>query len=94
VERFRLVHPLEAFLDDERISAESPLARALLGRAIGETVSVEAPAGRYRVRILATHRPGFAGSDESSDQPATPTRRRGGRLRRWLIATTQKWSSR
>ena len=94
VERFRLVHPLEAPLDDERISVESPLARSLLGRAIGETVSVEAPAGRYRVRILATHRPGFAGSDESSDQPATPTRRRGGRLRRLLIATTKKWSSR
>jgi transcription elongation factor GreA len=57
VERFRLVHPLEAPLDEERISADSPLARALLGRAIGETISVEAPAGSYRVRILATRRP-------------------------------------
>lgn len=94
VEQFRLVHPLEAFLDDERISVESPLARVLLGRAIGETVSVEAPAGRYRVRILATHRPGFAGIDSPSHQRATPTRRRGSRLRRWLMAASQRRSSR
>jgi transcription elongation factor GreA len=68
VERFRIVHPLEAALDDERISTESPLARALLGRAIGETVSVEAPAGRYRVRILATRRPGPDAGAAHADQ--------------------------
>jgi transcription elongation factor GreB len=58
-ERFVLVDPIEAPLDDVRISVESPLARALLGRRVGEQVEVEAPAGRYRCRILATgqHRP-------------------------------------
>jgi transcription elongation GreA/GreB family factor len=55
-ERFLLVDPVEAPLDQLRISVESPLARALLGRQVGEQVEVEAPAGRYRCRILATRR--------------------------------------
>ena len=55
-ERFLLVDPVEAPLDQVRISAESPLARALLGRPVGEQVEVEAPGGRYRCRILATRR--------------------------------------
>lgn len=57
VQRFLLVHPVEGALDNLRISAASPLARALLGRAIGNVVPVAAPAGRYRVRILAATRP-------------------------------------
>ena len=55
-ERFLLVHPVEAPLDQLRISVESPLAQALLGRRVGEQVEVEAPAGRYHCRILATRR--------------------------------------
>jgi transcription elongation GreA/GreB family factor len=55
-DRFLLVHPIEAPLDDVRISVESPLARALIGRQVGEQVEVEAPAGRYRCRIVATGR--------------------------------------
>jgi transcription elongation GreA/GreB family factor len=55
-ERFLLVHPIEAPLDDLRISVESPLARALVGRRVGDQVEVEAPAGRYRCRIVATGR--------------------------------------
>ena len=55
-ERFLLVHPVEAPLDQLRISVESPLAQAVLGRRVGEQVEVEAPAGRYRCRILATGR--------------------------------------
>lgn len=50
--RVRLVHPVEAFLDDERISCESPLARALLGAAVGESVLVAAPGGTYAARVL------------------------------------------
>jgi transcription elongation GreA/GreB family factor len=52
-ERYLIVHPVEATLDDVRISAESPLARALLGRRIGEEVEVAAPAGPYRCTIVA-----------------------------------------
>jgi transcription elongation GreA/GreB family factor len=67
-ERFLLVDPVEAPVDDVRISVESPLAQALLGRRVGEQVEVEAPAGRYRCRIVATgrHRPAAA-------SPATRT---------------------
>jgi transcription elongation factor GreA len=52
-ETYLVVHPVEAALDDVRISAESPLARAVLGRRVGEEVRVEAPAGPYRCRIVA-----------------------------------------
>jgi transcription elongation GreA/GreB family factor len=55
-ERFLLVDPVEAPLDQLRISVESPLAQALLGRRVGEQAEVQAPAGRYRCRILATRR--------------------------------------
>lgn len=55
-ERFLLVDPVEAPLDQVRISVESPLAQAVLGRRVGEQVEVEAPAGRYHCGILATRR--------------------------------------
>lgn len=55
-ERYLLVDPIEAPLDDLRISVESPLAQALIGRRVGEQVEVDAPAGRYRCRILTTGR--------------------------------------
>ena len=55
-ERFLLVDPVEAPLDQLRISVESPLAQAVLGRRVGEQVEVQAPAGRYQCRILATRR--------------------------------------
>lgn len=38
VERFLIVHPVEAPLDDIRISVRSPLAQALLGHRAGEEV--------------------------------------------------------
>jgi len=59
LERFLVVHPLEASLDDVRISASSPLARAVLGRRAGDLVDVASPAGRYRARILAVERAGL-----------------------------------
>jgi Transcription elongation factor, GreA/GreB, C-term len=65
-ERFLLVHPVEAPLDQLRISVQSPLARALLGRRVGEQVEVQAPGGRYRCRILAARR-----------FPASPAKDRG-----------------
>jgi transcription elongation GreA/GreB family factor len=53
-EQYLLVHPSEAPLDQLRISVDSPLARALLGQRVGARVVVQAPAGRYSVRVLAT----------------------------------------
>ena len=48
----RLVHPAEAFLDDERISETSPLATALLGARASEAVWVAAPSGVWSCSIL------------------------------------------
>ncbi len=55
-ERYLVVDPVEAPLDDLRISVESPLARALIGRRVGDQVEVDAPAGHYRCRIVKTGR--------------------------------------
>jgi len=54
--RFLVVNPIEAALDDLRISVETPLAQALVGRRVGAQVEVEAPDGRYQCRILTTGR--------------------------------------
>jgi transcription elongation factor GreA len=49
-----IVGPTEADLTQGRLSAESPVAIALLGTAPGETVEVQTPRGprRYRVQKL------------------------------------------
>jgi transcription elongation GreA/GreB family factor len=48
----RPVHPVEAALDDERISVDSPLGAALLGCRANDEVLVAAPAGEWTCRIL------------------------------------------
>jgi transcription elongation GreA/GreB family factor len=55
VERLRIVHPVEAVLDDERVSADSPVARALLGRREGEAVTYDTPLGTVSCIVLAVH---------------------------------------
>ena len=49
----RPVHPDEAFLDDERISATSLLAIALIGARAGHTVWVDAPTGAWPCEVLS-----------------------------------------
>lgn len=56
----RIVDPKEAFLDDERISATSPLGRALLGAKVRSSITVEAPAGAWRCRVLRIDEPARA----------------------------------
>lgn len=48
----RLVHPAEAFLDDERISHTSPLATALLGARKSDAVWVAAPSGVWSCSVI------------------------------------------
>ena len=48
----RIVHPAEAFLDDERISETSPLATALLGARASDAVWVDAPSGVWSCSVL------------------------------------------
>ena len=55
-EAFVIVHAVEASVDDARISVESPLAKALLGRRLGENVEVAVPAGTYRCTIVTASR--------------------------------------
>jgi transcription elongation factor GreA len=50
-ERFLIVHPVEAGLDERRTSMDAPLAAAVLGRRPGDEVTVESPAGPYRCTI-------------------------------------------
>jgi transcription elongation factor GreA len=47
-----VVGTLEADLPAGRISAVSPLGRALLGRRKGDVVLVDAPGGVWRFKIL------------------------------------------
>ena len=55
-QRFLVVNPIEAPLDDLNVSVESPLGKALVGRRVGDQVEVDAPDGRFRCRILTTRR--------------------------------------
>ena len=51
-DEFRVVGPEDADIMDRRISTDSPMGRALLGRAAGERVKVETPAGAWTVTIV------------------------------------------
>jgi len=49
---YEIVGEWEADPVNKKISHESPLGRALVGKKIGEKVEVEAPAGKVRYEIL------------------------------------------
>jgi len=56
VERHLIVHPAEAGIDVNRISAESPLAVAVLDKRVGDEVIINAPSGAYPAKIIETLR--------------------------------------
>jgi len=49
---YMLVSEEEADLKEGKISIESPIGRGLLGKKVGETAIVEAPAGKLEFEIL------------------------------------------
>lgn len=51
-EVFRIVGPAEADPLNGKVSNQSPLGQALLGRRVGDVVTVDAPAGPLTFRIL------------------------------------------
>jgi transcription elongation factor GreA len=53
VELYTIVGSAEANPSDGKISNESPIGKALLGRHVGEEVEVHAPAGVFRLKILS-----------------------------------------
>jgi transcription elongation factor GreA len=61
----RPVHPVEAALDDERISMTSPVSQAILGARVGDVVVVNGPAGEWVCEIVEIH---------DGDSIAEPTR--------------------
>lgn len=50
---FEMVGEWEADPMQKKISPESPLGQALVGRKVGDSVEVEAPAGKVTYQILA-----------------------------------------
>lgn len=54
-EVYRVVGEWEADPAEKKISHESPLGKALLGKAIGESVEVEAPAGKILYTIVSVN---------------------------------------
>ena len=51
-DEYRVVGSTEADSRDGKISDESPMGKALLGKKIGDEVTVEAPGGEFKVKIL------------------------------------------
>ena len=52
-ETFTVVGEWEADPVEKKISHESPLGKALLGKAVGEEIHVEAPAGKMTYKIVS-----------------------------------------
>lgn len=50
--KYTLVSPNEADFAAGKISVESPIGKALIGTEIGETVTVDVPAGKLELEIL------------------------------------------
>jgi transcription elongation factor GreA len=48
-----LVHRLEASMAEGKLSAESPVGRALLGASVGDEVTFETPNGEKKLEILS-----------------------------------------
>ena len=53
---FQLVGSTEANSLEGKISNESPVGKALLGKKVGDTVTVETQAGELEYKILSIHR--------------------------------------
>ncbi|MBQ6847595.1 MAG: transcription elongation factor GreA [Clostridia bacterium] len=51
-DEYRVVGSTEADSRQGKISDESPMGKALLGKKLGDEVTVEAPAGEFKVKIL------------------------------------------
>lgn len=48
-----IVGPTEADIKLKKLSAESPIARALIGRAVGDVAEVQTPKGVRRLRVAS-----------------------------------------
>ena len=53
---YNIVGSTEANSLKGKISNESPVGKALLGKQVGDTVTVETPAGEFSYKVLSIHR--------------------------------------
>ena len=53
---FYIVGSTEANSLENRISNESPVGKALLGKQVGDIVKVETPGGEFEYKVLSIHR--------------------------------------
>ncbi|WP_336786680.1 transcription elongation factor GreA [Paenibacillus sp. MMO-177] len=49
---YRLVGPAEADVFENKISYESPMGQALMGKSVGDVISVDAPIGVIKYELL------------------------------------------
>jgi transcription elongation factor GreA len=49
---YQIVGPAETDVSNNKISYESPLGKALMGRSVGDTIEVEAPVGIIKYEVL------------------------------------------
>lgn len=52
IEEYRIVGSLEVDPFNNKISNESPIGKAIIGKKVGEIVEVASPKGSYQVRIV------------------------------------------
>jgi transcription elongation factor GreA len=52
---YQIVGNIEADINEKRIAISSPIARALIGKEVGEDVVVDAPGGNMEYAITAIH---------------------------------------
>lgn len=50
-EEYKIVGSLEADPFNNKISNESPIGNAIMGKKVGEVISVESPTGSYNIKI-------------------------------------------
>jgi len=53
---YTIVSEKEADIKDKKISVDSPIAKGLLGKKVGEVAAIEAPSGKMEFEILDIHR--------------------------------------
>ncbi len=53
---YHIVGSMESDVEQGKISNESPLGQALLGKKVGSTVKVEAPGGVLKFKVLDIHK--------------------------------------
>lgn len=49
---YTVTSPDEADLDQDKISVESPIAKAMIGKGVGETFEIKVPAGTLKYEIM------------------------------------------